>query len=109
MASKSSLQRLGEIVKKGDLYPKEFDFTFDNGSRSLKSWVGVLAGAIMSTIILVYGMHKLQILLSYGEVTLMEPIVRHYFDETYSHTKANGFEIAFGLMGWDIETDFSRD
>ncbi len=73
MAS-SSVSKFFELLKKTDLYSKEINFAYDNGSKSLKSWLGVLVGLVITSILVFYAHLKLTILLKHQDISIMEPI-----------------------------------
>ena len=61
----SSVSKFFNLLKKGDLYSKEIKFAYDNGSKSLKSWLGVFVGLAITSILIFYAHLKLIILLKH--------------------------------------------
>ena len=84
MSNSSSVSKLLELVKKTDLYSSGIDVAFENGKRSLKSWFGVCVGLSMTVIIVFYAHLKLEILLNYQDITIMEPTMRNHFNDSYA-------------------------
>ena len=63
---------------------------YSNGRRSLKSWFGVCLGLIIFSILVIYAQMKLNILLDYQDVTIMEPILRNHYNDSYEFTSEMG-------------------
>ena len=73
----------------------------------MKSWIGVCAGLTMTAIIIYYAQLKLVVLLNYQDITILEPIMRNYFNDTFSFGSKQGFGLAFGITGYDSSSDGS--
>ena len=82
--SKSSCSSLLEVVKKTDPYSTDLTMSFGNGKRSLKSWFGVITGLFLTAIIVFYAFIKLDVLLNYQDITIMEPILRNHFNDSFA-------------------------
>lgn len=104
---KSSVSKFCGNIKKFDLYSKEIKFAYDNGSKSLKSWLGVFVGLAITSILVFYAHLKLTILLRHQDITIMEPIKQNYFDESYEITSKIGFNVAFGIINYDTSSEAS--
>ncbi len=103
--TKSSVSKFFEYVKKADLYSNEIKFSYYNGSKSLRSWLGVFIGLAITSILIFYAHLKLTILLRHQDITIMEPVKYNYFDESYEITSEMGFNVAFGIVNYDTSSD----
>ena len=65
LMTKSSVSKLFEYIKKTDLYSNEIKFAYEDGSKSLKSWLGVFIGLAMTSILIIYAHLKLTVLLKH--------------------------------------------
>ena len=95
-------------MKKADLYSSDIKLAYDNGSKSLKTWFGVIVGLIITSVLIFYAQIKLNVLLDYQDITIMEPLIRNYFNDTYQFNTGMGLQVAFGLVGYDSSSDPSK-
>lgn len=63
--SRASVIRFLGYVKKADLYSSDIKLAYDNGSKSLKTWFGVIVGLVITSVLIFYAQIKLNVLLDY--------------------------------------------
>lgn len=61
----------------------------------------------MTLIIVLYAHLKLEILLNYQDITIMEPTMRNHFNDSYAFGSEQGFQVAFAMTGYDDSSDSS--
>ena len=47
----------------------------------------------------------MQVLLDYSNIAILQPPLRNYFTHDYKFGSVDGFQIAFGLTGYDGSMD----
>ena len=83
MTIKAGLNRLTEMIKKGDPYSTNIASLFDNGSRQLNSCAGVLAGICLAILLIAYADVKMQILANSSNVPILQPPLHHHFTDDF--------------------------
>ena len=94
-----------ETIKKADLFSREIEILFENGKSKLQTHCGVVFGAVMVCILVLYGVWKGQIMVEYLDNTIQEPTMKNYFDASYTYDNRHGWQVAFGLTAYDKNSD----
>jgi len=97
--------RYGAFIKSIDPFAVGVRLTFDDGHHRLSSWLGVLTGIAVTILLFNYGASKLHALQKHPSVMAVQPPLRDYFNDSYSFTPDQGFQLAFGLAGFAASED----
>ena len=57
------MYNFSETIKKADIFPQNLGLLFENGKSDLKTHLGVVFGAIMAVILILYGYMKVDIMI----------------------------------------------
>ena len=64
------MYNFSETIKKVDIFPQRLNILFENGKSDLKTHLGVVFGAIMVVILILYGYMKVEIMIQYKDNTI---------------------------------------
>lgn len=103
--SKNRSSKWGEYIKKADIFEQELEILFENGRRKLQTHCGVVFGAVMVLILLLYAGMKANIMFNYLDNTIQEPIQTNYYDIDYEYDSSKGFRVAYGIVSFDSGID----
>lgn len=59
--------KCSETIKAFDIFPQELEVLFDNGKNKIQTHCGVVLGAIMISVLAIYGFFKAERMFLFGE------------------------------------------
>ena len=81
-----------------DIYSRPFYFLMPDDSVYYRNYMGTFFGILTILTIVIYGMYKIQDLLSYNDYRLFDYKSHHFFKDTDNFTTNDGFHIAAGFV-----------
>ena len=84
-------------------------FMLPNHQQKYKSIIGSLCTIFILSIVLVYAIYKFELLVAKDESRLQTTVEESYYDETYTFSSSQGFNMAFGISSYQNSDLYYND